>query len=266
MNYYQTLNIGADASADDIKKAYRKLAMQHHPDRNGGDETEFKKIQEAYDVLGDPERRAAYDNPHRSHSFGFETGANLDDIFGMFGFGNAGQRRATQNPDSRLDISLSLAQAFSGTNYQLNLATGTVTIKIPAGVRPGAKFKLPGKGAQRIPQLSPGDLIVVINVDMPSEWGRQNDDLFVRIQIDAISAMLGTTWELEHINGKRYNVVIPAGIQPGEKVRLKGLGMSNPQTDVLGSLYVVVTVFIPSITDQADAETLTTIRGKINGQ
>ncbi len=263
MNYYQTLGISADASTDDIKKAYRKLAMQHHPDRNGGDETEFKKIQEAYDVLSDPDKKSQYDNPRSSHQFGFGSDADLDDIFSAFGFGN---RRVNRNPDSRLDVNISLQQAYLGTDYTLNLNTGPVSIVIPAGVRPGTKFKLPGKGAQRIPQLPAGDLFVVINVDMPAEWGRQNDDLYVRIQIDAFSAMLGTSWELEHLNQKRYKVEIPPGIQPGEKVRLKGLGMTNPQNGVLGSLYVVVTVQIPSITDQEDVNTLNTIRGKINGQ
>jgi curved DNA-binding protein len=264
MNYYQILGIGSDASADDIKKAYRKLAMQHHPDRTGGDETEFKKIQEAYDILGDPAKRSQYDNP--ATGFGGQSDIDFSEIFSMFGFDGFGHKKQNRNPDSRIDISVTLQQAISGTDYHLNLKSGSVNIKIPAGVRAGTKFKLPGKGAQRIPNLPPGDLLVVINVDMPPEWGRQNDDLFVRIQIDALSAMLGTTWELDHINGKRYKVEIPPGIQPGEKVRLKGLGMLNPQNSVLGSLYVVVTVFIPSITDPEDVNILTTIRGKINGQ
>jgi len=265
MNYYETLGVEPGASADDIKRAYRRMAMKVHPDRTGGDDTEFKKLQEAYETLSDPDRRAEYDNPRPSMRPEFDfAGGDFNDIFAqMFG---AGRRPARKNSDLLVNLQISLYHSYAGTDYILSTETGAVNIKIPAGVRPGTKLRVPGRGKQTHQNLPPGDLYVVVHVDMPPDWGRQDDDLYVRTEIDAISAMTGTSLELQHITGKKYKVVVPAGIQSGEKIRLKGLGMTNPGDQTLGSLYVIVTVVIPAITDTECLELLNKVRGKLNGQ
>lgn len=264
MSHYETLGVPKNATPDDIKKAYRKMAMKHHPDRNGGDETEFKRVQEAYEVLGDPDKKAQYDNPQPD--FGgikFNFGGGFDDMFAdaFSRFRNHPQR----NPDSRVDIQIGLLDAYNGTDYTLNLNTGQINIKIPAGVREGTKLRVAGKGVQRFSNLPAGDLYITIHIVMPRDWGRDGDDLYVRAQIDAISAMIGKSVEVSHITGKKYRVEIPPGIQAGEKVRLKGLGMINPSNSIVGSLYVVVDILIPTITDRNDVELLNTIRGKLDG-
>lgn len=262
MNYYDTLGVDKSASADDIKKAYKRMASKHHPDK-GGDENKFKQVQEAYETLSNPQRKSQYDNPepdwqrHAPRDFADAFG----DIFGQF-------RNAPRgNPDSRVNVEITLEQAYTGSAFNLELPTGeTVSMRIPAGARDGTQLRIPGKARQRDPNLPPGDVYVVVHVKNPVDWGRQNDDLYVKIQINAIDAMIGTTLNLRHINGKTYAVKIPKGVQVGEKIRLAGLGMTNPRSGVDGSLYVLIDISIPDIKDQAILDVLNTIRDKTNNR
>lgn len=264
MSHYDTLGVNKSASAEDIKKAYRKLAMKHHPDRNGGDETNFKKIQEAYETLSDPNKKAEYDNPSvRFSNSSFNMHGDINDIFRDI-FGQQRQQRPAKNPDTLVNVEISLLDAYTGTNFILDTQSGPVNLKIPAGVQAGTKLRIPNKGTQRFPQLPPGDLYVAVYIAKDSEWGRQQDDLYIKVEIDAITAMVGTTVEIEHLTKKRYKVNIPAGVQPDEKIRLKGLGMPNPQTGVVGNLYVLVCITIPKITDHNHIESLNNIRKEIN--
>jgi DnaJ-class molecular chaperone len=264
MTYYDVLGVERTSSAEEIKKAYKKLAMRHHPDRNGGDDTEFKKIQEAYETLSDADKRAQYDNPRPEMNFNFGGmgGEDFESIFQQMFGGHMGQR-PVRNPDSLAKIQISFNQAYTGCDYVLSLDDGAVNIKLPAGIRDGAKLRIPGKSKKRFSQLPPGDLYVQVFVQMPAEWGRQNDDLYVRVDLDAISAMIGATYEISHINGKKYKVSIPAGTQPGEKIRLKGLGMENSDRNTVGSLYVIVNIVVPEITNPTTISTLEQLRGDI---
>lgn len=260
MNYYEVLGVNKNSSIEDIKRAYRKLAMKHHPDRSGGNDTHFKRIQEAYDVLSNPQKKAEYDNPNPwagAESF------NFDDVFGNI-FSNA--QRGTRNPDSRINIEISLEQAINGCRFTLDLSGGSVVLELPAGVRDGAKLKISGRGQQKFARLPPGDLIVIVHIKMPPQWARQQDDLYVRGEIDALSAMIGCDFELLHITGKKYKITIPPGTQPGDKIRLKGLGMTNPNNSIVGSLYVIVDIVIPTVIDKETSEELNKIRGKLYGK
>ena len=126
------------------------------------------------------------------------------------------------------------------------------------------RMRVAGKGRQRDPNLPPGDIFVNVQVNMPPDWGRDEDNLFVRFEVDALDAITGTEIKVKHINGKKYSVKVPAGIQPGEKIRLTGLGMSNPKSGRDGSLYVIIEIHIPDITDQNSIDLLNSIkqRGK----
>lgn len=258
MNHYDTLGVDKSADPAEIKKAYRKLAGKHHPDK-GGDENEFKRIQQAYEVLSDPKKRAQYDSPEPDWQR--YTPPDFADIFGdAF---NQFRNNHRRNPDSLVNVELSLAQAYTGTTFHLDLPSGeTVALRVPAGVRDGTRLRVAGKARQRYADLPAGDIYVAVHVNVPPNWGRHEDDLFIRVEIDAIDAMIGTTIQLKHINDKTYSVTIPKGMQMGEKVRLNGLGMANPRSGMEGSLYVIVDVKIPDIKDQAILDVLNTIRQK----
>jgi len=267
MDHYQTLGVGRDADTPTIKKAYRKLASKHHPDK-GGDEARFKEIQQAYETLSDPQKRAEYDNPNP-----FEGVFQGGDPFGQGGFqdifrdifGGRQQRQPVKNPDALFDMDITLHQAYLGTETTLSTPEGRVNLTIPPGVRHGTKFRLAGKAGGRMPQLPPGDLIVRVNIQPSNEWGREGDDLFVRAEINAIEAMLGTSVRITHLDGKQYDVTIPAGTQPGGRVRMTGLGMPNPQSSRLGNLVIIVSVHVPTINSADDIELLNKIINKRKG-
>lgn len=260
MSHYETLGIKKDASQAEIKKAYRKLANQHHPDKNNGDDVVFKKIGEAYDILGNETKRKEYDlypngNPfdHVGRGGGAYHEFSFDDLFRR-------RQQPQKNPDSMANIQVTLKQAYTGADFNIDLADGAINLKIPAGTRSGTRMRIPGKAPKRFPDLPPGDLYAVVNIAMPPNWGWHNDDLYYQTKVDAISAMIGGTGEIEHVSGKKYKVKIPPGSQPGDKVRLKGLGMTNPVNTVVGNLFIIIDIYVPTITDEDSKLILTKLR------
>lgn len=264
MSHYETLDVNKDATQPEIKKAYRKLANKHHPDKNSGDDTEFKKIAEAYDILGDAAKRSDYDQYPNGNPFDHAGRQGGNHGFTEFNFDDLFRRPKPQvNPDSIANIQVTLKQAYTGADFNIDLEAGAINLKIPAGTRSGTKLRIPGKGPKRFPDLPAGDLYAVVNIAMPPNWGWVGDNLYYQTRVDAISAMIGGTGEVDHISGKKYKVEIPAGSQPGDKVRLKGLGMTNPVNTVVGHLYIVIDIYIPTITDKEEKITLTKIRGNL---
>ena len=273
MDYYRTLGVPATASAEDIKKAYRKLAMLHHPDR-GGDTEKFKEISEAYDVLSDDNKKRQYD--HRS--WGQWNREDAPDPFSQaspyFGdFANIFRERsevfrdkmqAQKNPDGIVDTTITLAQAYTGSDLNVNVGYANEIVTIPAGVRDGAKIRLKGKGPARIRSAPPGDLIIRINIDYPKDVARDQDDLYIRLDVDAISAMTGTNLEFNHVSGKLLSIKIPQGVSPGAKLRLAGWGMPNPQTRQPGNLYALIQLTVPKVTDPKHIELLNIISREVN--
>ena len=263
MDHYQILGVSRDADSQEIKKAFRKLAMKHHPDK-GGDEAKFKEIQQAYEVLSDPDKRQQYDNPNPFEGFGgdpFSQGGFQDifrDIFGQ-------RRQPVKNPDGLFDMEVTLQQAYQGLESTISTPEGSVLLNIPKGVRPGTKFRIPGKAGGRMAHLPPGDLIVRVHVVNPPEWGRENDDLFVRVEVNAIEAMVGSSVRITHLDGKQYDVTIPAGTQPGGRIKMAGLGMPNPQNSIVGNLYLLVKVHVPTITNEEELNALNKIVSKRKG-
>ena len=215
MDHYQTLGVGKDASQQEIKKAFRKLAMKHHPDK-GGDENEFKKVQAAYDTLSDPEKRAQYDNPNPFEAFGQGFGQGFGDspfadIFGDIFGQRRQQRRPVRNPDGIVDVGVTLHQVYTGSTIVVNTGYGSYEVTVPQGTADGTRLRLSGKGPVRDSNLPAGDLIVRLHTEYPDNWGRDREHLFFRQNINVIDAMTGCVIEITHVDGKKYQLTIPAG-------------------------------------------------------
>ena len=280
-DYYADLNVNKDASAKEIKKAFRKLAQKHHPDR-GGKEEDFKKINEAYETLGDANKKAQYDvlgnssnaNPgftYRGQQSPFD-GFNPHDpdsfhdfvhtVFGR-GFGQYQQRVVNHNITVQYEISLEDAYTGLEKRMDINLSNGvvrSVNIKIPPGVNDGSKLKFAGLGDNSQSTAPPGDLIIVVRVLTSSKWHRQNSDLITTIKVSALDAILGCDVKFEHIDKQFISVKIPAGTQPNAKIRLKGKGLASTRSGQYGNLILLVDVIIPSKLKKAQIELYKSIR------
>jgi DnaJ-class molecular chaperone len=277
-DYYRVLEVGEGASAAEIKKAYRRLARANHPDRNPDDpaaEERFKAVQEAYDVLSDPEKRKAYDRARRDPFAGYGGGyapgygaraaepADLRDLFGS-GEGDGSfstffsqlfeeprARRPARGRDVEAAVALTFEQALQGGATELRVGDGEpIRLSIPKGVRSGFKVRLRGRGRPAPGgQGEPGDLYVTFRVEPSPRFRREGDNLHVAETISAMEAILGTTRAIANAYGKTIKVTIPPGTQPGERLRLRGQGVETK--DRKGDLYVEVQVAVPRhLTDE----------------
>ena len=247
MDHYETLGVSKDASQQDIKKAFRKLASKHHPDK-GGDQEQFKKIQGAYETLSDPNKRAQYDNPNpfgNGSPFGGGQGNPFADIFGDI-FGNRHQQRRTQNLDAQTDIVLTLEDVYRGTTQRIDVGTGMIDLKIPAGVNEGTRFTIHGKGPQRDPNLPPGDLFVRIRYQPHFEFAKNGNDLIGLAEIDYFDALVGTTIQVKHISGRLLQVNVPPLSKPDSRLNLRGEGFTDPRSSVVGNFILQVNVEPPN--------------------
>ena len=254
-DYYSILGLERTASREQIKQAYRRLASKHHPDK-GGDKALFQQIQEAYAVLGDEQKRAQYDNPQPDLSSIFGFGDGFGDIFT-----NGSVRR---NPDAIVNTRIPLIQAYTGTDVMIETPFAKEVLNVHPGVRDGTRFRISGKGHSRFKDVPPGDLIVQVQVQCPPNISRDNDDVYQRVQIDALDAITGTVLDVEHFAGKHMQVKVPRGSQPGGKLRLNNKGMPNPKTGRKGDLYLVLDVIVPQITDQNILENLNNIKQEVS--
>lgn len=269
MDYYSILGIDKSASPEEIKKAYRKLAMVHHPDR-GGDHNKFSEINAAYETLSDPGKKAAYDNPQPdwnnwtppnwANNDPFAPGSAFSEAFGDI-FGR--RQQVKRNPDGVADVNISIEQAYNGAEISLDLGYTNETLNIPEGVRDGTKFRFVGKGPSRFKDIPAGDLIVRVNINYPGNLGRELDDLFIRVNVDALDAMQGTEINYTHISKKEIKIKIPAGVQPGARLRIQGWGMPNPNTKKHGDLYVLVNLSVTKVSDPQHKQWLNIIKEEL---
>lgn len=272
MSHYDTLGVGKSASPEEIKAAYRKLAMKHHPDR-GGDQKKFQSITEAYETLSDPDKKAFYDhgggqrgNPfggggfhefHSNHPFqgGDPFGTPFDDIFTHFGFGFRGQRAQPKNSDLQIKVKISLKDSYMGKTMTINypLPSGrqqTAEITIPPGIAPGQQMKMGGMGDDSIIDLPRGDLIINIDIDKDNVFRRDDMHLITKINIDVFDAMLGCKRTITNIDGKDVEFTINPGTQNGQKYSCRGLGFPSIKfNNIKGDLIVQVIVETPVITN-----------------
>jgi curved DNA-binding protein len=279
-DYYKILGVPRGASADEIKGAYRKLAMQYHPARTPGDkqaEERFKEMNEAYQVLSDPQKRARYDQLGESYSQWEQKGApgnfnwgqwtaqpggrevNIDDLFGSEGafsdffsaiFGGTNVGQAVRNRTSRRTLSiqqpvtLSLREAYAGTTRTLQTGNRRVEVKLPAGARNGTKVRVTGAGPTRA-DGSPSDIYLVLNVAEDPLYERDGNDLHTQVTIDVFKAVLGGEAEVGTMTGNVL-LTIPPGTQPDQVFRVAGRGMPQlKNSEIKGDLYVRVKVQIP---------------------
>ena len=286
LDYYKVLGVSKGSDEKEIKRAYRKLAREYHPDKNPGNkaaEEKFKQINEAYEVLGNPDNRAKYDrlgsayhqyaqmggNPggfdysqwFGGNSGGFQGNVDLGDIFGSSGgsagfsdffssiFGNTGrggfqQQQTAFNLDIEEPVTITLEEAYHGTTRVIRQQNGrNFTAKIPAGARNGSKIRLRGKG--RMGQGRMGDLFLIISVASHNELKRDHDTLKVTIEVDDVTAVLGGRVTVPTITGA-VNLTIPAGTQGGQTIRLKGKGMPSLQKKgTFGDLLATVKICVP---------------------
>ena len=273
-DYYSTLGIERGADATTIKKAYRKLAQKYHPDKNPDDkpaEEQFKKITEAYAVLSDTEKRQQYDQYGDSdfhQRFSQEDifrNMNMGDIFGNFGggranedifsqlFGNSGghprqQRRQAKGQDFSMQISIPFRLAVQGgerrIDYRSSGKVEQIKVQIPPGIEKGSKLRVAGKGGSNPSGGAPGDLYLQIDIEPDPTFTREGRDLLVRADIPYSGICLGTSIEVPTLDTPK-RVKIPAGMQPGQKIRLRGFGVAASGNKPAGDLFAIIEVIVP---------------------
>ena len=251
MSHYATLGVDKTATQSEIKKAYRKLSMQHHPDR-GGDENKFKEIADAYAVIGDENKRQQYDtmqeNPFANFSNMGGMEGNFSDLFNQF-FGQ--QRQPTRGSDIQVEMHISFEEAFSGCSktFQVNGIESTINLK--AGVKTGQKFRLAGKG-QPHPfnsTLPPGDLIVNIHVQLNSEFIIDNqNNVWVEVSLPWYEIMSGTRVTIKTLDGS-ISINVPPKTNPGKVLRVKEKGWPDYNTQIRGSLMCKLNPSYPELND-----------------
>jgi curved DNA-binding protein len=272
-DYYKTLGVARDASADDIKRAYRKLARKYHPDvsKEPNAENRFKDVAEAYEVLKDADKRAAYDQlgsnwqagqgftppPGWGSGFEFRSGAGgggfsdfFDSLFGR-GFGDErGPRRPAGRDDQHAQIRITLEDAFHGSTRTVNLSqadgrTRTLEVRIPKGVRAGQRIRLAGQGGHG------ADLYLEIDFAPHRLYRLEGADLYLDLPVTPWEAALGATVKVPTLGGP-VELTIPAGSQSGDRLRLRGRGL--PAKPTPGDQYVVLKLVTPPARTEAARE------------
>jgi len=296
-DYYKVLGVEKDASADDIKKAFRKLAMKYHPDRNQSPEAEakFKEANEAYAVLSDPDKRKQYDmfgadgfgqrfsqeDIFRGFDFGsifdeMRSGAgkgqgfDFSSIFGQFGGGGKKQQRgfnpfaggAEAGPahgrDVEAELVVSFHEAFHGGEREVTVDGKGVRVRVPKGVRTGTKLRVRGKGHPG-PGGAHGDLILEVKVAEHPLYRFAHDDLEMDVAVALTDLVLGGSASVQSPDGAQATVKIPAGTAPGQRLRLRGKGFPKKGGEP-GDLLVRLVAQMPKTLTDAQREHLEALR------
>jgi DnaJ-class molecular chaperone len=240
-NYYETLGVQRNATPDEIKRAYRKLASQHHPDK-GGDKNKFQEIEAAYRTLSDPQSRAQHDNPNQFSGFGQQNSPfDMDAIFSMFGarFQHAHQqtRRAQMSLWVTLeDIALGGPKTVSVGTHQ---GTHAIEIEIPRGINDGDTVQYGGIGPQGM------DLIITYRIHPNPRWQRNGQTLITEQTISVWDLILGCEKTLRDILGNELQFTVPPRTQPGTVLRLRGRGLTDRNGQV-GDLLIKVQGELPN--------------------
>jgi curved DNA-binding protein len=284
-DYYKILGVDRKASADEIKKAYRKLAVKYHPDKNPNNkaaEEKFKEMNEAYEVLSNAEKRKKYDelgenwNQYqqqggREENFDWSKWQNAggrqrqntytsgEDIFGNGGdfsdffsniFGGTQQqgrrtKQARKGNDLEAELSISLEEAYTGTSRQLETDGEKLQIKIKPGVKEGQMLRLKGKGGHGMNNGPRGDVFIRVHVEAHSHFERKEDDLYCEIPVELYTAILGGKALIRTLKGN-IRIDIAKETESGKTLRLKGMGMPKfGKENEFGDLYAKVKILIP---------------------
>ena len=275
-DFYKVLGVDKKAGADEIKKRYRSLARELHPDKNKGDaakEEKFKGISEAYEILSDAKKRAEYDEARSLYERGGfrapmggqgQQGGDFSDIFGggnpqdifanLFGGGRRGPRKGQ---DLQTEATITFRESIFGTTLDLRLATDrgaaqNITARVPAGVNDGAKIRVKGKGAEG--EAGPGDLFILLHVKPHAIFARKGENLTMTLPVTFAEAALGADIKVPTMSGDDVTVRIAPGTSNGRTLRVKGRGITKGSTT--GDLLVSVDVQVPQRVDGKALEAL----------
>jgi DnaJ-class molecular chaperone len=264
MNHYQRLGIDQTATADDVKRAYRRLAKEHHPDVGGNSET-FRQITEAYEVLSDPNNRAQYDNPQPQgfRASDFRSEQEFQDIFA-----DLWKQKYQKNRDINIAANITLADVIVGKEmiavYRLHSGREeSVTINIPPGANDGSVVRFGGFGDDSIKGAYRGDLYVKIKVVGQQDWKREGDDLHTVLRVNALDMITGTEAVIKTLDNKSVKLNIPQGTKNNTKFAITDYGVPNAKTLKRGKLIVRVEAEIPHTTSEKILEKLRNIRSKL---
>lgn len=283
LDYYKVLGVSRNATEDEIRKAYKKLARENHPDVRPNDPAaaeRFKQANEAYEVLSDPEKRKQYDlfgaawkqagpqggaGPFRGGGrpvdidlgdlFGQGGGPiDLEDLLGgMFGGGRRTARSYRAGPERGHDLSMEVTVPFHtavrGGQYDVHITRGgrpeTLTVKIPAGIRDGGVIRLSGQGEPGRDGGPAGDLLITVHVAPHPYFRREGNDVLIDVPLTVAEAALGAKVEVPTISGAPVTLTIPPGTSSGARLRLKGQGIPDPKTHQPGDQYAIIKIVVP---------------------
>ena len=282
-DYYDVLGVSRDANEKELKRAYRRLARQYHPDMNPDNqaaEERFKEVNEAYDVLSDAEKRKSYDRFGHAHAHagswgGIDWGSwqhqaggpdvrytytnveNVDDIFRQEGFstffdslfgaaqGGSYQAQPRRGQDYEHPVQITLHEAYHGTTRLLNKNGRQLEVNIPRGVKDGSKVRVNGEGGAGLAGGQAGDLYLVVQLLPDAHFERKGNHLHTTIDVPLYTAILGGEVTVPTLEGN-LKLTIPPNTQNGRRFRLRGKGMPNPRDeDTYGDLYAKVNVRLP---------------------
>jgi molecular chaperone DnaJ len=285
-DYYDVLSVSRDASERDIKKAYKRLAMKYHPDKNAGDanaEAKFKEIKEAYEILTDTEKRRQFDEfghqafeqggygrqgSHAGAGFG---GRGYEDIFGgafgqrsrgfggtggfddIFSQARAGRARSQKGQDQEFTLTVDFIDTIQGAKKTVELPINgvqkTISVNVPAGIKEGEKIRYAGKGCVGVHGGPAGDLLLTIATRPHAFLEREGNDLICTVKVDIATAALGGETEVSVLDSQ-FKLKIPAGTQTGRKFKLRGKGVTD-RKGATGDLLIKALVETPTkLTDQ----------------
>ena len=264
-SFYQVLGVDKKASADEIKKRYRSLARDLHPDKNQGDparEEKFKAVSEAYDILSDSKKRAEYDEARamferggfRAPTGGGFQGGDFSDLFGggnpqdIFAnlFGGGMRRGPRKGADLQTEATITFKEAVFGTTLDLRLNSDgngpqNISARVPAGVNDGAKIRVKGKGAPG--EAGPGDLFIELHVKPHAIFSRKGENLLLTLPVTFAEAALGADLKVPTLAGDDVTVRLAAGTPTGRVLRVKGRGIKKGA--VTGDLLITIEVQVP---------------------
>ncbi|MCY4072665.1 MAG: J domain-containing protein [Chloroflexi bacterium] len=289
-DYYQVLGVERNASEDEIKKAFRHKAKQHHPDANPDNpaaEARFKEVNEAYEILSDEEKRSAYDRfgenwqQYQGNPFGGAGGqARMDDMSEIFetifrrdgrqrrwNRGSGGFRTQARRPRAgeniEQEIPISLREAYEGTRRIISKDGRDITVHIPRGAATGTKVRLAGEGYPGVYGGPAGNLYLIVRVGDDPLFERKDDDIFVDIKVDAFTAMLGGEVEVPTLT-RPVRMKIRPGTQTGQRLRMTGKGMPKLRTDkAFGDLYARVMITVPENLGRAQRDLAEELRDSL---
>ena len=275
-DFYKVLGVDKKAAADEIKKKYRALARDLHPDKTKGDaekEEKFKAVSEAYEILSDAKKRAEYDEARslferggfRAPQGGGFQGGDFHDVFGggnpqdIFAnlFGGGGRRGPRKGQDLQTEATITFRESVFGTTLDLRLATDrgqaqNISARVPTGVNDGAKIRVKGKGAQG--EAGPGDLFIQLHVKPHPIFSRKGENLIITLPVTFAEAALGADIKVPTMAGDDVTVRIAPGTPNGRTLRVKGRGITKGSTT--GDLLVTVEVQVPQRIDGKALEAL----------